>query len=167
MTREQKARYLTLGVIGVVVVFLAGQKSGWKLPSGVTALKTAEPPRPPEPRDAIYQMLDAARAGDAEAYLKCFSGQMATQLQQSQAEMGARAFSRYLTNTNKEIKGVALSEPVAVTDREVRVRVEYVYQDRNEVQQMYLEKTPDGWRIARLDAAERIKTLVPYGTPVQ
>ncbi len=28
-------------------------------------------------------------------------------------------------------------------------------------------KTPRGWRIARVDSAERIKTLVPYGTPVQ
>ena len=167
MTREQKARYLTIGVIGVVVVFLAGQKSGWKLPSGAAVLKTAEPPRPPEPRDAIYQMLDAARAGDAAAHLQCFSGQMAAQLQQSRTEMGDRAFAEYLVKTNQEIKGVALSEPVTLTDREVRVRVEYVYQDRNEVQQMYLEKTPQGWRIARLDSTERIKTLVPYGTPVQ
>jgi hypothetical protein len=32
---------------------------------------------------------------------------------------------------------------------------------------MYLERTPAGWKIARVDSAERIKTLVPYGTPVQ
>jgi hypothetical protein len=167
VTRERKARYLTLAVIGGVVVFLAGQRAGWKLPAGAAALRPAEPARPPEPRDTIYQMLDAARAGDTGAYLRCFSGQMAETLRQSLAEMGERGFVQYLANTNKEIKGVALSEPVALTDREVRVRVEYVYQDRNEVQQMYLEKLDDGWRIARMDGAERIKTLVPYGTPVQ
>jgi hypothetical protein len=167
VTREQKARYLTLALLGGVVVFLAGQKAGWRLPSGAAVFRAAEPARPPEPRDAIYRMLDAARAGDAGAYLECFTGQMAATLRQSQAEMGPRAFVEYLTNTNKEIKGVALSEPVVVTDRDVRVRVEYVYQDRNEVQQMHLEKTAEGWRIARMEAAERIKTLVPYGTPVQ
>lgn len=167
MTQQQKARYLTIAVIGTVVVVIAGQKAGWKLPAGTAALRPAEPPRPPEPRDTIYQMLDAARAGDAAAYLRCFTGQMEATLGQSQSEMGTQAFSQYLVSTNKEVKGVALSEPAALTDREVRVRVEYVYQDRNEVQQMFLEKTPAGWRIARLDSTERIKTLVPYGTPVQ
>ena len=48
-----------------------------------------------------------------------------------------------------------------------KVRVEYVYQDRNEAQMMFLEKTQGGWRIARVDGSERVKTLVPYGTPVQ
>jgi len=32
---------------------------------------------------------------------------------------------------------------------------------------MNLEKTTGGWKIARVDSAERVKTLVPYGTPVQ
>jgi len=166
MTREQKARYLTIGVIIAALGVVVGQKAGWKLPSGASPFRPAEPPRPPEPRDAIYKMLDGARAGDPAAYLACFSGQMEASLRQSQVEMGPRAFSEYLIKTNREIKGIALSEPVAVTDREVRVRVEYVYQDRNEVQQMHLEKASGGWRIARVDAAERVKTLVPYGTPV-
>lgn len=170
MTREKKARYLTIAVIGAALLFVVGQKTGWKLPVSSAnrpkALSPAEPPRPPEPRDAIYRMLDAARAGDAAGYLACFTGQMETMLRQSQTEMGPRTFSQYLITTNKEIKGVALSEPVAITDREARVRVEYVYQDRNEAQQVYLEKASDGWKIARVDATERVKTLVPYGTPV-
>ncbi len=47
------------------------------------------------------------------------------------------------------------------------MRVEYVYQDRNEAQSMYLEKLSGAWKIARVEAAERVKTLIPYGTPVQ
>ena len=166
MTQQQKARYLTLAVIGAALVFVIGQKVGWQLPSGAMPLRPAEPPKPPEPRDAIYKMLDAARAGDSTAYMACYTGQMETMLRQSLTEMGPQRFSKYLTDANKEIKGVALSEPVPLTDREVRVRVEYVYQDRNEAQQFYLEKAPDGWRIARVDSTERVKTLVPYGTPV-
>jgi hypothetical protein len=168
VTRERKARYITAGVIAAVAVVVMGQKAGWKMPAGAAARRPAEPPRAPEPRDAVYKMLDAARAGDAAAYLDCFTGQMHASLRQSQAEMGAPAFSRYLAETNRQIKGIALSEPASLTDREVQVRVEYVYQDRNEAQQMYLEKGEDGqWRIARVDATQRVKTLVPYGTPVQ
>jgi hypothetical protein len=170
MTREKKARYITMAVIAAAAAVVIGQKASWRLPAGVASsgigLRAPEPPRVPEPRDAIYKMLDAARAGDANAYLGCFSGQMATMLQQSLSEMGPQAFSQYLVNMNKEIKGVALSEPAQLTDREVRVRVEYVFQDRNEAQQMFLEKAGDGWRIARVDSTERVKTLVPYGTPV-
>ena len=174
MTQQQKARYLTVAVIAAAGVFVIGQKTGWRLPASLGStslpLRPAEPsrgaPSGPEARDAIYKMLDAARVGDAAAYLACFTGQMETMLRQSETEMGPQAFSQYLTNTNKEIKGVALSEPVQLTDREVRVRVEYVYQDRNEAQQMYIEKAAGGWRIARVDSTERVKTLVPYGTPV-
>ena len=32
---------------------------------------------------------------------------------------------------------------------------------------MYLEKINGVWKITRVDSAERVKTLVPYGTPVQ
>ena len=166
MSRQEKARYLTIAVLIMAVVIVAGRKAGWQLPSGSAPLRASEPPRPPEPRDAIYKMLDAARAGDATAYMACYTGQMETMLRQSLTEMGPQRFSKYLTDANKEIKGVALSEPAPLTDREVRVRVEYVYQDRNEAQQFYLEKAPDGWRIARVDSTERVKTLVPYGTPV-
>jgi hypothetical protein len=44
--------------------------------------------------------------------------------------------------------------------------VEYVYRDRNEVQFVYMKKEPPTWRIYQVDGAERIKTLVPYGSPV-
>ena len=72
-----------------------------------------------------------------------------------------------MQSSNAEIKGVAVEEPKQMSDSEVQVRVEYVYQDRNEVQIMYLEKQTGEWKIARVDSAERVKTLVPYGTPVQ
>jgi hypothetical protein len=111
-------------------------------------------------------MLDAARAGDASAYLARYTGPMQVNLKQAIVEKGDTAFRAYLRNSNAEIKGVALSEPQAVSDSEARVRVEYVYQDRNEAQTIYLEKLSGDWKIARVDGAERVKTLIPYGTPV-
>jgi len=121
----------------------------------------------PTPQDAIYAMLDAAREGAVQKYVAAYTGQMEASLRQAVSESGEERFARYLKTGNAAVKGVAITEPQALTDREVKVRIEYVYADRNEVQFAYLEKTASGWRIARLDAAERIKTPVPYGTPVQ
>jgi hypothetical protein len=112
-------------------------------------------------------MLDAARVGDVKTYLSSYTGQMETALKQSISETSESGFSKYLKDQNASIKGIAISEPQTLTDREVKVRVEYVYQDRNEAQLMFLEKAAGGWRIARVDSTERVKTLVPYGTPVQ
>ena len=58
------------------------------------------------------------------------------------------------------------SEPERLSEGEVKARVEYVFAGRNEVQIVYLEKAGERWKIARVDDAQRIETLVPYGTPV-
>lgn len=121
---------------------------------------------PPGPQDTIYEMLDAARSGDTQRYLAQFAGRMQVNLKQTVAERSDADFRNYLKATNAEIKGVALSPPKQVSDTVVELRVEYVYQDRNEVQTVLLEKQGDRWKIARVDGAERIKTLIPYGTPV-
>jgi hypothetical protein len=112
-------------------------------------------------------MLDAARDGKVSDYLAAHTGQMEQSLRKAVAEATEDGFAKYLKETNAPIKGVALQDPQTLTDREVKVRVEYVFADRNEVQFMYLEKSGNTWKVARVDAAERIKTLVPYGTPVR
>lgn len=122
---------------------------------------------PADPRDAIYAMLDAARAGDTRVYLAQYTGPMEASLKQALVEKGEAGFSTYLQTANAELKGLAVQEPKPVSGSEVQVQVEYVYRDRNEAQILFLEKRPEGWKIARVDSAERIKTLVPYGTPVQ
>lgn len=171
MSKEKKTAVVTvlvlLGAFGVVV----GQKKGWRtsaLSDQVSQISlTPQPKAEPTPQDAIYGMLDAARAGDVNSYLANYTGQMSTALQQSIAESTEAKFGQYLKDSNAAIKGVAISEPQQLTDTQVKVRVEYVFQDRNEAQIMYLEKQSGTWKITRVDSAERVKTLVPYGTPVQ
>ena len=168
MTKEKKTAVVTvvilLGALGVVV----GQKAGWR-PSTVTETvsQMSQPKPDPTPQDAIYGMLDAARAGDVKTYLATYSGQMTAELQQSVAETTEPKFAQYLKDSNAAIKGIAISEPQPLTDTQVKVRVEYVYQDRNEAQTMFLEKQGGIWKITQVEGAERVKTLVPYGTPVQ
>jgi hypothetical protein len=169
MTKERKTQIVTILVLAGAFGVVMAQKTGWKF-SDVKmpdiAQRTAPKPEP-SPQDAIYAMLDAARVGDVKTYLDSYTGQMDAALRQSLAETTESGFSKYLKDSNAAVKGIAISEPQQLTDREVKVRVEYVYQDRNEAQTMYLERGAGGWKIARVDGAERVKTLVPYGTPVQ
>lgn len=160
MTRERKTHLATMAVLIVALGAVLGQKGGWRLGRSGSN-------QPSSPQDAIYGMLDAARSGNVAAYLARYTGPMLASLQQSVRETTEAAFSGYLRDSNSAIKGVAVSEPQVTGDREASVRVEYVYQDRNEVQIVHLEKAGGEWRIARVDGAERVKTLVPYGTPVR
>ena len=170
MTPEKKAKVVTIVVLAGALAIVLGQKYGWKLPNvkvSDLAPRPAAPKPDPTPQDAIYAMLDAARVGDVKTYLASYTGQMENSLKQSIGETTETGFAKYLKDQNASIKGIAISEPQQLTDREVKVRVEYVYQDRNEAQMMFLEKAPAGWKISRVDSTERVKTLVPYGTPVQ
>jgi len=162
MTSQRKAQIVTVGILVVVVAVIALRQSNWR-----PGLRLGGPGRQPTPQDAIYAMLDAAREGNVGAYVAAYTGQMQASLRQTIAEATEEGFARYLRESNAPVKGIAITEPEALTDREVKVRVEYVYRDRNEVQYMYLEKGDGKWLIARVDATQRIKTLVPYGTPVQ
>lgn len=152
MNKEQAARLITIAlVLGGLVVLIARRN------------------RTPEqtPQTAVYQMFDDARAGNTRAFLSRYTGQMQSVLKETAAEKGAAGFRDYLRSTNAEIKGLAVFDPKPVADGEVSIRVEYVYQNRNEAQTMYLTHKAEGWKIARVDGAERAPTLVPYGAPVQ
>jgi hypothetical protein len=163
MTRPRKAQLITLAVLAAALAVVAVRRSGWD----PRDLFSRAPKAEAGPQDAVYAMLDAARDGNVPRYLAAHTGQMEAALRQTIAEKGEAGFAAYLRQFHAPIKGIAILEPQPLTDREVRLRVEYVYQDRNEAQTMYLEKLSSGWKIARVEAAERVKTLIPYGTPVQ
>jgi hypothetical protein len=162
VTRERKARIITILVLVVALGIVVSRKTDLRtyIP-GLSAAAAATA----TPQDAIYAMLDAARAGDTAKYLSSYTGEMAQSLKRARDE--SPDFPKYLRESNAGLKGIAVMEPQAQSDREVKARVEYVYQDRNEVQFFYLEKAPGGWKISRVESAERSKTLIPYGTPVE
>ncbi len=156
MNKNRIAQLLTAAALGTALLFVVARQR-----------RLADIQPRDTPQSAVYAMLDAARDGDVKRYLACYTGPMENALQRAVAESGEQKFAAYLKETNAAIKGVAVMPPETLSEREVKMRVEYVYQDRNEVQTLYLEKTGSAWKIARLEAAERIKTLVPYGTPVE
>lgn len=166
MRANRKARILTAALLVVVVGVGLARRSGWR----VSGVRISRLPRasatPPEPQDAIHAMLNAARAGSVKEYLDAYTDPMEAALRKTISESSEAAFAKYLVDSAASIKGVALSDPEEVSETQARVRVEYIYADRNEAQTMYLEKLRGGWKIARTDAGERIPTLIPYGTPV-
>ena len=164
MTKQRKAQALTAALMAGIGLFVVVRQR----PDVGAAIPGAPSRKPdPTPQDAIYAMFDAARDGNVNVYLGCFTGDMERALRQSASEQGEEAFAKYLKEANAPVKGIAITEPQAVRDGEVKAKVEYVYRDRNETQVYYLERMGNDWKISRLDTAERIKTLVPYGSPVQ
>jgi len=163
VNKQRIAQILTVLILAGVLGGTLIKKNGWTFRTTRAAMQ----PSQPTPEDAIYAMLDAARKGDVQRYLAAYSGPMQTSLRQSIAESSNSAFSQYLQDTTAALKGVAVMAPEITSDREAKARVEYVYQDRNEAQNMFLEKTPTGWKITRVETAQRVKTLIPYGTPVK
>jgi hypothetical protein len=169
MTRERKAQIATIAILGAALALVAVKRGGWQANAAQLTnwIPGARPSATVTPQDTVYRMLDAARDGDVRAYLRCYTGQMDSTLRQIVSEKGETALAAYIRNFNASIKGVAIQEPQPVSDREVRLRVEFVYQDRNEAQLYYLEQAGGNWKISRLENTEGVQTPVPYGTPVE
>ncbi len=156
---------VTVAALLVVFAIALLRANHWQIPSswnGWRALTARRAPSSPE--DGIYAMFDAARAGDAQAYLDCFSGPLRDQLAATAREDASAKFKSYLLSQNSKVQGMA----VTITDRpnpdEARVRLEYVYSDHNEIQNIRLRKEGSRWKIVDMDSAQPEQPVVPYGT---
>jgi hypothetical protein len=160
MQRNTQTRILALAVLlGALGVALA--RRGGRSDGGAGAV-TAE--------DAIsasiYDTMNAARAGDVRRYLIGYTGPMRAALQRLLVDGGDAAFALYLRSLDAGLKGLAVSVENR-GEREAKARVEYVYQERNDVQVVYLEKERGAWRIARTGADQPVRAAIPYGTPIR
>jgi len=155
MTRHRSTQLITVLVLAVLLGVGLARKAGWR---------TAKVPAAPQ--DTVYAMLAAARSGDVKAYLSCYAGQMQAALRQAVKESAEPAFAKYLRDSYASVKGLAISDPQQIGELAATLRVEYVYQDRNEAQIVSLEKVPAGWKIASAGSAGRVPALIPYGTPI-
>jgi len=155
---------------GLFILILLGliflRTHGWRVPSGVTAPFSHSRPAVTTPEDVVYAMLDAARAGNTAVYVDTFSGPLQQQIQQVIRESGKAQFATYLAAQSSSFQSVALSVTDQPSDLEARLRVEYVYANRNEVQTFHLKKNVGYWKIIGISGTDQIKTLIPYGTAV-
>ncbi len=161
MKPNTRARILAVAVLLGALGVGGARKAGW-FESAATPAATTED----AVSAAIYAPMNAARAGDVSRYLAGYTGQMRTALQRSLEESGGAAFARYLQSLDAGVKGMAVSVEIS-GEREAKARVECVYQERNDVQVVYLEKESGGWRIARTEGDQSVKAAIPYGTPIR
>jgi hypothetical protein len=161
---DPKVIFTVSFVLGLLILVIL-RTNGWRLPSMPSWIASGGASASTGPEDAIYGMLDAARAGDTKTYLDSFSGPMRDQLVQVVKENAESNFAAYLKSQNTKFQGVAVSVTDRPSDVEAQVRVEYVYGNRNEVQSVYLRKD-SRWRIVKVAGAEQVKTLLPFGSAV-
>jgi hypothetical protein len=162
MSPNRKAQIAT-----AVLIAALGAGVLWRQGAFDRVTAAAQQPVVPQPQDAIYQSLDAVRDGNLAKYADAHTGQMEASIRRTAAEIGETRLLQSLQERNAPLKGIAIQEPERLSEREVKARVEYVYADRNEVQTYYVERSGNRWKIARVDGAHRIETLIPYGTPVK
>jgi hypothetical protein len=166
MTKPAAARVLTIGLMAGMLVFFAYRQR--RVATSSFATQTLAADRASDgPESSVWRMVDAARTADPKGYLDCYTGEMEVLLRKNLQDMGADRFREYLSSTQSQVKGIAVSPPQMTAAGEARVPVEYVYQDRNEVQQVYVKQVGRQWKIFKIENAERIKTPVPYATPVK
>lgn len=153
--RKRLPAFVTLLLILATVAYLARRQQS----SGTSALEH-------EPEETIWQMIDAARQGNVHAYLDCYSGAFRRNLERTISEVGEPQFSQYLKRLNEEITGIAVFDRQRPSAIEALLMVEFVLRGKNETQKHYLRWAGSSWKIDQVDGAERLKTLIPYGTSV-
>lgn len=117
--------------------------------------------------DVVFALFEAMRNGDVRAYMNCLGGEAYERMARALREMGDKNFRAYLKRMHSEVKGVATSEDQRISRNELILRVEIVFEERNEVQRYRLRRIGGQWKIIRMGASQYIKPPIPYGTPVQ
>lgn len=123
-------------------------------------------PKATSPEDVIWQMSDAAREGKSQAYLACFSGELRMRLQKTASDMGEAKFTEYLQQLNQAVTGIAVSDLEQSDPDTAKLRVEFVLRGKNEAQTHHFKRRDGQWTIERVDDAEQVNVLIPYGTAV-
>jgi hypothetical protein len=155
----------TLVFVFVLLALTALRVNGWRLPSMSNWKVFQSQQASLSPQDAIYSMIDAERAGNTKAYLDTFTGSMRDELLQVVKENSEPKFASYLAQS-ATFQGVA----VTITDQpnpvEAQARVDYVYGDRNEVQNLSLRREGKQWKILKVAGTQQLKSPFPFGSGV-
>jgi hypothetical protein len=125
MTKTMNPRTVfTISFLAGLLVLVGLRNNGWRLPLPSEWASFGLQQVPSKPEDAIYNMLDAARAGDIKGYLQAFSGPLREQLQQVIKESNETKFRNYLTAQNATLQSVAVTVTDRASENEAQARVE-------------------------------------------
>ena len=116
--------------------------------------------------DCIHNMLRYSREGRTAEYLDCFEPKLRAKLEGERDAMKAGEFADYLRRRAQPVRGFACSDETVLDENTNRIKVEWVFEDRNEIQLFSLKRIDGVWKIADMTEAQYKKPSVPYGTKV-
>ena len=119
------------------------------------------------PIDSVTRMIDAARDGAADAYLDCFTGALRDDLTAMRAAKSPAMFDSAIQSSVEGITGLAVKDEFTLDDGRVRLRIERVFAEHNELGEIVLHNTDTGWKIEQVTGAQRFIPEIRYGTPVE
>ncbi|MEW6379349.1 MAG: hypothetical protein AB1611_07055 [bacterium] len=125
-----------------------------------TAPKTAKGPDKIE--DVIWKMFSAAKAGDIQRYLECFSGPSLATLEENRKQGTDTAFQDYIKRDVQDIKALSIINGQQEDPQKAVFEVEVVYSDRNEAQTFSLQKAQGSWKITGITRPVISKQPIPY-----
>lgn len=116
------------------------------------------------PSSVVSAMFDAARAGDVETYLDCFSGEPREQIEaQLRQAVSAERFSAALRAPLARLNGYSFS---SATEREpgvVELVAEQIFDGYTKSFHVEVTRAADGWKITALESTGRKANR--YGQP--
>lgn len=118
------------------------------------------------PEDVVLKMFDAMERGDMAAYLSLLAEDARARAELMLSEAGEREFKRQLKSMHEGIKGIAVSKLEQLSDDEVVLKVELVFESKNEVQQVRLKRIKGEWKVVEVMQSKHLTPPIPYGTPV-
>ena len=118
---------------------------------------------PSRPQDAVFAVIDSARAGDVKGYLSGFSGGMRERLAEQAERDGEGRFAEYLQQSAREIAGIYIQKEVQFGEAEVQLDVDFIFPARTEKQRYRLVKEGKAWKISDIQNAEYREAIEEYG----
>jgi hypothetical protein len=125
-----------------------------------------KPPVESTPAERVNAMARYSSEGMAPEYIDCFTGQLRAALEQTRDQMKPGAFGELLRNRSASVRGVAISDQTQPDENTSKMKVEWIFEDRNEAQYFTLLKVDGDWKISEMSGAQYNKPEIPYGTKV-
>lgn len=136
------------------------------LTAGLACDRAQSPTAVTTPSERVQAMSRLAEEGSADEYVDCFTGKLKAKIEQTREDMTDEEFGAVIRKRAGAVKGVAISNREELADGGVRLRVDWVFADRNEIQTFTLRADGDDWKIAEITDSQYEKPEIPYGTEV-
>jgi hypothetical protein len=99
------------------------------------------------PEKVILDLIHAAEDSNPGQYVSCFCDELQLNLQGQVNRIGEKLFNQRITKNYKNLIGIAISDQQCVNSNLIHLRVEFVFEDYDEIRSFILKKINDDWKI--------------------